>query len=259
MSLDAAPAPPSPPENRPPSFLSRVGTVALTIVRHVPTRGASWGAFALVLGIVLALLVPFVARLSYGTRADALATWPFVSVRVLLVLAGSALFVVHGLHRGVARAALDLEQRFGLVAYVVDRILLKLHAKIGGPISNLPLARFERLLKTTLDDYLGSDDMREGRGLTGWVVRAAKRAIVRRVETYLLAAYRAEERPDGTGGGVSLERVRERATAELSSRLGTLVMAPLNKQLALFIALVTVVPLFWFHAFQLVLGLFGRS
>jgi hypothetical protein len=258
LSTATSPGPPS--QGRPATFLAKVGTVAFTIVRHVPTRGISWGAFGLFIGILLSLLARLVDLAIYGEGGDELLWgWPWAIGLFVVPIAGTALFVMHGLHRGIARAALDLERRFGLVAYVVDRIIRMLEAKLGGPISNLPLAKFERLLKGVLDDYLVSDDMREGSGLTGWVLRAAKRAIVRRVEKYLLAAYRAEERPDGTGGGVSLEKVRERASAELSTGLGRLVMAPLNKQLVLFAILYVGVALFWFPLALFVVGLFHRS
>jgi hypothetical protein len=232
--------------------------VAFAIVRHVPTRAMAWGAFALIIGIVILFTSPYVARLRYGPPADAMNRSPLVFVLFVIPLAGTALFTMHGLHRGVARVVLDLEKRFGLVSYVVDRVMRRVETKVGGPLSNLPLARFERMLKGVLDEYLGSDEMKEGGGLTGWVLRAAKRAIVRRIDTYLLAAYRAEEHPDGTGGGVLLARVRERAAAEISTRLGHLVMAPLNKQLALFLFLYVGLGFFWFHLFQLVSHVVAR-
>src|SRR5262245_37428288 len=128
-----------PEKGRASGFLAKAGTVAFAIVRHVPTRGISWGAFALGLGILLSLLAPWVAALGYGERAQKLWHWPWAIGLILVPIAGTALFVVHGLHRGVARAALDLERRFGLVAYVVDRVIRLLEAKLGGPISNLPL------------------------------------------------------------------------------------------------------------------------
>jgi hypothetical protein len=63
--------------------------------------------------------------------------------------------------------------------------------------------------------------------------RRGKLAITRRMETYLLTAYRAEQQADGRGGGVSLEKVGHRVSDEMSRRLGEIVMSPLNKQLAL--------------------------
>ncbi len=248
MMQPPAPLAASPPAR--PSLVAQVGTVLLSIIKHVPTRGVLWGFIGFVIGCV-AVAISFVLGLFVLDRGAVLLGYAVV-IPVVIILGGTALFAMHGLHRGAARAALEIEKKFGLVRYVVDRVMPLLARRIGGFVSNLPLAQVERHLKGALDEYLGSDDMREGSGLAGWVVRRGKRVVVKRIDGYLLTAYRAEERPDGSGGGVSLEKVAARVSAEMSSRLGDLVMSPLNKQLALFaILLVTLGVGWWFLLLQL--------
>ncbi len=232
------------------SFLSKAGTVAGALIKHVPGRGLLWGAIGFFVGlaaVVASFLIGF-----YVLERGAMVLGYLLAIPAALPFLGAALFAVHGLHRGAARAALELERRFGLVSYVVDRVMALLIRRLGGPVSDLPLQRIEEALKGALGQYAQSGDLDEGRGLSAWVVRRSKLAIARRIETYLLAAYRAERRPDGSGGGVSLEKVGARVSAEMSQRLGEIVMSPLNKQLALFmIAYVLIAGGWWFWLFQL--------
>jgi hypothetical protein len=239
-----------------PTFLSAVGSVLLSVVKHVPTRGALWGVIGFFVGLV-AVTISMVIGVLVLDRASMLLGY-LVAIPIAIPFLGAALFFVHGLHRGAARAALELERKFGLVRYVVDRVIGLLARHVGGPVSNLPLAEVERRLKAAVDEYLGSDDMREGSGLGGWILRRAKRSIVRRIDRYLLAAYRAEERPDGSGGGVSLEKVGARVSHEMSTRLGEIVMSPLNKQLAVFMILYVALGVGWWALLFGVMSLFTR-
>jgi hypothetical protein len=243
------------PKSRP-SFLAMAGTVLGSIIKHVPTRGVLWAVLGFVLGLICiaASLVLGVLVLDRG----ALLLGYALAIPGVLLLAGTALFAMHGVHRGAARAALELERKFGLVRYVVDRVFTLLAPRVGGFVTNLPLAKAEVALKEVLDEYIGSDDMLEGQGLSAWIVRRGKRQIVSKIDVYVLAAYRAEERPDGSGGGVSLEKVAARASAEMSSRLGDLVMSPLNKQLALFTLLVVILDVGWWWILLQILSLLGK-
>jgi hypothetical protein len=246
-------------QNAPPartSFLSVAGSVLISVVKHVPTRGVLWavigffvGCVAVALSLVLGVLILDRGAMLLGYVLAIPAAIPFL---------GGALFFMHGLHRGAARAALELERKFGLVQYVVDRVMALLARHVGGFVSNLPLAEVERRLKAAVDEYLGSDDMREGSGLGGWILRRAKRSIAKRIDRYLLAAYRAEERPDGSGGGVSLEKVGARVSSEMSARLGEIVMSPLNKQLAVFMILYIALGVGWWRLLFGALSLLGR-
>lgn len=239
----------SPPQQ---SFLSKAGSVALTVVKHVPTRGALWGAIGFVVGTVCVL-----ASLAMGLLVmarGALLLGYLIAIPIAIPPLGFALFGMHGLHRGAARAILALDQRFGLVSHLVERVLLGLERHVGPGLANLPLQRLEVALKRTATDLLGSDDdeENEGKGMLAWVLRRARRALIPRIESYLLTAYRAEQQADGSGGGVSLQTVRDRTQQAVSERLTDIVMSPLNKQLAVFMTMyVLLAGGWWFWLFFL--------
>ncbi len=240
------------------SLLAAAGTTVYAIAKHVPTRGVLFGLLGFVLGLVAAGLAFAIALARLERGAMLLAEPPFVLVVVLVPFASAALLGMHGLHRGAARAALELERKAGLVRHVVERVFAALEASVGPALASLPLAKLEVALKDATARYLGSDELDEGRGITRYVLRRAKRAIVRRIDVYLLAAYRAEVGAGGAGGGgVDLGKVKARVVAELSGGLGDLVMAPLQKQLFLFVALILVVGAGWFELVILLLGTLG--
>lgn len=214
------------------SFLDHAGAVAATLVKHVPTRGVLWGAIGLVVGIAGVLLSYAIGPLILGRGSMVLGY--LVVIPLAIPPLGAAFFFVHGLQRGAARAALALEQKAGLVSYLVTRARDLLIQSVGGPVSNLPLQQLETKLKDALGRLLSTS---EGSGIVAWVVNRAKRSLSDKIETYLLAAYRAEQQTDGKGGGVSLEKIFARVTEQLSEKLGDLLMSPLNKQLALFMTL----------------------
>jgi hypothetical protein len=242
---------------QPSSFLTKAGTVVGAVIKHVPGRGLLWGAIGFAVGLA-AVGLSFVIGLFVLDRGAMLLGY-FVIIPIVIPFLGAALFAMHGLHRGAARAALELERRFGLVRYVVERVMGLLIKHLGGPLSNLPLQRIEEALKASIYQYSTSPDMHEGSGLAAWVVRRGKLAITRRIETYLLAAYRAEQRPDGSGGGVSLERVGERVSHEMSTRLGEIVMSPLNKQLAIFMTAYVLIAGGWWYWLFLIVRLIGAA
>lgn len=235
------------------SVLSKAGTVVTTVVKHVPTRAALWGAIGFLVGLACVLLSLLAGVLVMDRGA--LILGPLVAIPIAVPFLGAALFGMHGLHRGAARAALALEEKFGLVAHVVGRVLALLQQRFGEQLANLPLQQLEATIKQVVGSYLASKEEDEGRGLAAWVVRRARTAIALRLETSLLAAYREEQTQDGQGGGVSLEKVRVRVTQELSARLKGLVMSPLNRQLALFMTLYLLLAGgWWFWVFLAVSG-----
>lgn len=250
LTDDLAPAPRA-------GLWSQAGRAVFEVAKAVISRTLLWAAIGFVVGLVLA---PISATIVFFTLdRGAAVLWPLVVAPAVLPFLGAALFGFHGSHRGIARAALALEQRFGLVLHVVERVMAFLEQRIGGPVSNLPLETIQRYVTEAMDRYLGSDDMNEGRGVAGWVVRTSKRAVVRRIERYTLAAYRAESDGAGAGGGVSIAKVRDRVATELSTNLASLVMSPLDKQLGIFLVGFVALGLGWFHLVLLIIRLLGRS
>ena len=238
------------------SFLSKVGTVATTIVKHVPTRGLLWGVIGFVVGLAC-VVVSFAVGVSVMGRGALLFGY-LLAIPFAIPPLGFALFGMHGLHRGVARAILALDQKFGLVSHLVDRVLARLEQAVGPSLSNLPLQRLELSLKDAVSKYLASSTEDEGTGVLGYVLRRARKALVPRIESYLLTAYRAEQQADGTGGGVSLQKVRERTQLAISERLTEIVMSPLNKQLAIFMTLYVVLAAGWWYWLLLLVRAFAR-
>jgi len=243
----------SPPQ----SFLGKAGTVATTVVKHVPTRGLLWAVIGLVVGVLCVSLSFVIGVLVMGRGALVLGY--LVAIPIAIPVLGLALFGVHGLHRGAARAILALDQKFGLVSYLIDRVLTRLEQHVGGSLRNLPLQRIEQALQQTVASYLGSSSEDDGTGLLAYVLRRARRSLVPRIERYLLTAYREEQHADGSGGGVSLEKVRERALLATSERLEQIIMSPLNKQLAVFMTLYVLFAAGWWFWLFLLLGLLTKS
>lgn len=164
---------------------------------------------------------------------------------LLLPLLGAALFFVHGLHRGVAQAALALEAQWGLVAQIVDRVIGVIGQHLGARLHNLPLAQAEAAIKQGVQGFLGSEASPPG-GLRGWVVTKVRSLVTAKVETCLLAAYRAEQGEQG-GGGVDLAKVRDRCVAEVSGHLAELVLGPLGSQLGVLLLVFFGLGIGWFH------------
>lgn len=241
------------------SFLSTAGGALVSVVKHVPTRGALWcigGFFLSLLGVVASIVV---GPMTFDRGAMLMAEPPMVVVPLLLPFASAALLGMHGLHRGAARAGLEIERKLGLVRHVVDRVFGFLHSRFGHSLAQVPLAELEAALRTGVEQYFGSADMDEGRGITRYVLRRAKRSILEKVDHYLLVAYRAEAGPAGAGGGVDLGKVHARVVHEMTERAEELVTGSLNKQGALFLALVFVVSVGWFHLIMGVLMLISLA
>src|SRR5262245_57312913 len=62
-----------------------------------------------------------------------------LAIPIAIPFLGAAAFFAHGLHRGAARAALELEQKFGLVRYVVSRLTQPIVAELGDVAQKIPL------------------------------------------------------------------------------------------------------------------------
>src|SRR5262245_7184803 len=117
-----------------PGFLSRAGDVANSIVKNVPTRGVVWGVIGFLVGVGGAGL-SFVIGLLVLERGALLLGY-LLAIPCAIPFLGAALFFLHGLHRGAARAALELEKKFGLVRYVVDRVTGLLEKSVGNVVKN---------------------------------------------------------------------------------------------------------------------------
>jgi hypothetical protein len=227
-------------EKKPTTFLGVAGSALWAVVKHVPARAVLWAFIGLVVsGVAVAL--SFVIALFVMERGALLLGY-LVAIPIAIPFLGAAVFFVHGLQRGAARAALALEEKFGLVRYLVDKILARVAARFGGTAASLPLADLEAGLKESVNEYFGSEDALEGSGMGGWVLRRAKKSVVARIETYTLAAYRDAE---GGASGVSIEKLSPRVSAEMSKGLATIVMKPVNGQLKILMLITIAVGLGW--------------
>jgi hypothetical protein len=237
------------------SFLSSVGSVAISIVKHIPGRGVFWGVIGFIIGLV-AVGLSFVIGIFIMERGAMLLGYMLV-IPFVIILLGAALFGMHGLHRGAARAVLELEKKFELVRYVVDRVVLSLEKRLGNQLKNVPIEQVDKQIQATINEYLHSDDLREGKGLAAWVIRRGKRAITKKLDKYLLGAYR-EEQKDNSMGGISLEKISTRVSGELSEGLAKFVMSPLNKQLKILLIVYFAVGVGWWYLLFLLLSLIGK-
>jgi hypothetical protein len=235
LSMTSTPAPSS--------FLDKAGTVALTAVKHMPTRMVLWGLVGLGVGTAGVVVSYILGALKMGRGALLLGYNSIIPVAIVIL--GAVVFGIHGLHRGTARAALALEEKFGLVDHVVGRVMSMLVGRFGEKLANLPLQQLENALKEIVAKILSSKE--EGSWLVSYVVRRAQKAVVLRIEKYLLHAYREELGRDGSGGGIAIRKLHDRVSQEISGRLGELVMAPLNKQLFVFMAAYVLLACGWWY------------
>lgn len=226
------------------NLITGAGNAAMIVVRHVPLRAVLWGLAGFGAGLLAILLSALLAWFTLGS-ARPLFDGPRIAVPLLLPLVGAALFFVHGLHRGVAQAALALEAQWGLVAQIVDRVIGLIGQQLGTRLHNLPLAQAEAAVKQGVQRFLGDEASPAG-GLRGWVVAKVRGLVTAKVETCLLAAYRAEQSEQG-GGGVDLAKVRDRTVAEVSGHLAELVLGPLSSQLIVLLVLFFGLGIGWFH------------
>jgi len=240
----------------PTSFLAKAGAVALTAVKHVPTRMVLWGLIGLVVGVI-GVVLSYILGVAFMGRGAMILGY-LATIPAAIPLLGAVVFGLHGLHRGAARAALALERQFGLVSHVVGRVMALVEERFGARLANLPLQQLEQALKEIVAQYLISKEDDEGRGMAAYVVRRARGVIVARIETYLLADYRELHAQDGSGGGVSVSKLRDRLSEGLSSRLAGLVMSPLNKQLAIFMTLYVLLAAGWWLWLFLILAGLGK-
>lgn len=225
------------------TLLSGSGSAALTVVRHVPGRALLWGALGFAAGLVAIGLSAVLVWLLFGSAGALFSGWRLI-VTALLPVAGAVLFFLHGSNRGVAHAVLALEAQWGLVQQVVDRVFALLQPQFGERLGRLPLAQAEAAIKQGIQRFLGSESG-GGRGMGAWLLGKVRGLVTAKVETCLLAAYRAEL-TDGGGGGVDLAKVRDRTVQELSGQLAGHVLDPLNTQLLLLLLLFFGVAMGWY-------------
>ncbi len=239
------------------SVFAKAGTIAGTVIKHVPTRGILWGTIGLVIGLVVVSLSFLLAALVLDRAAILLGY--LLPVPIALVGLGAVLFFMHGMHRGAVRAALSLEQKLGLTKYILNQVLGLLKDRLGDSVSNLPLQQFEEKLKQVVAQYVTIPDMTDSQGRTPWVLRQIKKRVAESISTKLLAAYRAELQANGSSGEISLEKVTARVSVEVSRRLGRLLMSPLKKQLAILLSLYLLLGTTWWYWIFLLLRFLGKK
>ncbi len=229
-----------------------LGKVAVSVVKNVPTRAALWslvGFFLSVVGVVLS----FVLGLYFMGRGALILGYLAAIPIAIPFLAGSLMFV-HGLQRGAARVALELEEKAGLVRYVVGQVVSELERRTGGP-GGIPVEQIDRNLRGAVEGYLASADFKHGSGLGGWVIRRAKRSVAKRLDSYFLTALR-EPGVGGAAGSFSAARITEVVSDRLSEKLAEVVMSGLNTQLWILLAAVAVISsTWWFWLFLILAGI----
>ncbi len=238
-----------------PTALGVLGTVAVSVVKNVPTRAVLWA----LVGFLLALCgvaLSFALGLFFMGRG-ALILGYLAAIPIALPFIATGVLFVYGMQRGAARAALELEEKAGLVRFVVGQVVATLDRRTGGGLARIPVDQLDRQIRGAIDEYLSSADFTEGRGLVGWVIRRAKRAITRKLDVYLLAAYR--EDPSGVSGALSAEKISAVVSERLSEKLADLVMSGLNTQLWILLASVLLISSTWWFCLFALLALVTKA
>ena len=239
-TLEDAPALPAPVEERKRDKLLRYtkhgAKLAAVATHRIVTRTVWWGAWGLVVGGAI-----FGAEWGLGLLAF---PWPraqvflLVAIGVLLPVAGAGCWGHAGFWRGVGRFVIVLGVDNGwvvsLMTAVLDRMvaLLRKSRRIDGLmdrtelwVGDLPLERWETLLKKAAAAIIGETDARSTR-----MMRWLRAFVVHRIERYLLRIVR-KEIANGHGGGVSMQKVREVAFVMAEEQFTDGIVGLMNKQL----------------------------
>lgn len=171
--------------------------------------------------------------------------WGALIWSVLVVAAAVGGFGYVGWIRGLGRAGIYVGCERGMVPYLVglllDRVtgLARKSRRVSGALDkgesvlgNLPLHQWETWLTAGVEDYLGSDDPVMGNE-GNLVTRFFRRFLVARIQRYLLRIVRQEIAADGSGGGVSVQRVREVALVKCADMLEETVEGAMFTHLAI--------------------------
>jgi hypothetical protein len=230
------PAADPPAVSRAAALASGAGTALKIVAGQLLRRSLPWFPLGLAAGLLA-------AGLAYGfgtlppTGSGLAGRLLQLSLILLLPLLGLVLFGLHGLNRGAAHAALALEAQWGLVAQAVDGVLGLIRQRLGTQLANLPLAQIEAALKQAVRSYLGDEESGGRRGLSGWMLRKARRLVVRNVELVLLSAFRAQLSGKDGGGGIDLHKVRDQVIEQAGGHLREFLLGPLTPQLVLLLVL----------------------
>lgn len=167
-------------------------------------------------------------------------------VLLLYVAAGGGALGYVGVWRGLGRAVLYLGVELGLVIYLIEQILDRTTALMRRSdalsraldaserfAGNIPLQTWEDGLKRSVAGYLGEpDEISSGmHGIRRSITRWIKAFLCRKIEVYLLKVVRQEVDARGTGGGVSMARVREVALERGEGYFVELIKGVMNKYL----------------------------
>lgn len=222
-----------------------VGTAAWKIV----SRTVAWAAAGLFASIVVYVVLVLLGWLHCSSPYSTWIRWGLLPV---YLVSGAGLLGYAGFWRGTGRTLLHVGIERGLVSAIVERLLDKVVERLRRSdairsamdrgdrvLKNLPLQTAEDTLKGAVSDYLSSDELEADlQGMRRRVARAVKRALVVRIEKYLLTRVRAERTGGGGGGGgVDLEKVIELAPSEAQKAVGGMIEGFMGKQLLLMSAL----------------------
>lgn len=228
------------------SFAKEAAVILAVSATKVVTRTAGWGATGLALAVAMCG--------SWAVAGVLPADWRLAALWLALALIG----VTGGLGyvgwiRGLGRAGIHVGCELGMVQYLVGVLLDRTAGlfrkstrvasaldKTQDHLSNLPLHRWETTLTTVVEDYLGSDDPELGNA-GGRVGRFFRRFIVRRIQRYLLRIVRQEIRADGSGGGVSVARVRSVAIEQAADKVTDMIEGLMFQHLAIGLGVTTLV------------------
>ncbi|MCB9690307.1 MAG: hypothetical protein H6736_00690 [Alphaproteobacteria bacterium] len=185
---------------------------------RIVSRTLGWGATGLGLSVLMCL-----SWLAAGVYPGVWWGTALLVVVTLIGITGGLGYV--GWIRGLGRAGIYVGCERGMVTYLVgailDRVtgLMRKSRRVSAALdagedklANLPLQQWESWLTQGVDDYLGVDDPELGGappGMAGKVVVLFRGFLVGQVKRLLLAVVREEAAADGSGGGVSIARVRE--------------------------------------------------
>jgi len=220
-----------------------IGTAAWKIV----SRTIAWGAAGLAASILVYVALALLGWLDCSSPYSLWIRWGLLPV---YLLAGAGLLGYAGFLRGIGRTLLHVGIERGLVSAIVERLLDKVVERLRRAdtirsamdrgdrvLRNLPLQTAEDALKGAVSEYLTSDDLEaELHGVRRRIARAVKRALVVRIEKYLLSRVRAERTAAG-GGGVDVEKLIELAPNEAQKAVGGMIEGFMGKQLLLMSAL----------------------
>lgn len=228
-----------------PALLQKAGRASIAAIRQALKGALVWALLGLCLGVVCDMACFVLSKLDFARGEMQLGDTWILAVAALVPVIGAGLFAIYGAEKGVAVAAIETEDEFGLIRYAVDESMALAEERFGSSIGDVPSESVERALAEGARHALGEVDD-AWRGPLGWFAGRVLRALSSRYVDMLVAAYAEERTAAGPKGTVQVARLADRAHRNVVEGVEALVAWVLQKELVLLVVGFLILGIAWY-------------